>query len=149
MLGVAPQDDTGAGEVVLVVEPARGGGYLYTCNGTVLDPQRVVSGVRPKLRAKDPEHTRMFVLFDHVISLDKMFEVVAFRRARRFEEHQVLRLLEEDRRDAGGEALMGSVEAVARRKAREKAMVTPDCLPGRHGVVGTLAKAMNDFSSLE
>jgi hypothetical protein len=86
MLGVAPQDDTGAGEVVLVVEPARGGGYLYTCNGTVLDPQRVVSGVRPKLRAKDPEHTRMFVLFDHVISLDKMFEVASL-----FEGHEGLK----------------------------------------------------------
>lgn len=77
ILGASIQDTTPSAEVVLVVERAAGGGYVYRCNGQVLDSKRVVSGVERALRRPDPATTRMFVLFEDEISLDKVFEVAS------------------------------------------------------------------------
>lgn len=58
-------------------EGAAGDGYVYTANGKVLDPKRVVTGLQTMLRVTEPGKTRMFVLFDQGVSLGKTFELAS------------------------------------------------------------------------
>ena len=78
LLGVAGQEAvTPRVDVTLVVEPARDGALVLTCNGKVLDPKRVLTGVHAALRPVDPGDSRMFVLFDQAVTLDKTFEIAS------------------------------------------------------------------------
>jgi hypothetical protein len=77
LFGLPAQDPSSrAADVTLVVEPSRAGG-LVTCNGKVLDPTRVVTGLDLVLRATNVDQPRMFLLLDENMSLDKTFEIAS------------------------------------------------------------------------
>ena len=77
LLRVPAQEASPAADITLVVERASAGGYVYTCNGKVLDPKRVLTGLQSALRADAPGKTRMFVLLGDDVSLDKTFEMAS------------------------------------------------------------------------
>ena len=77
LLAAPAQEPKPAADVRLVVERASAGGYVYTCNGKVLDPKRVLTGLQGALRADAPGKTRMFVLLGDDVSLDQTFEMAS------------------------------------------------------------------------
>jgi hypothetical protein len=77
LLRVSAQESSPPAELTLVVERAPTGGHVYTCNGKVLDPKRVQTGLQSMLRVNDAGKTRMFTLFDSDVSLDTTFEVAS------------------------------------------------------------------------
>jgi hypothetical protein len=77
LLRVPAQEASPAADITLVVERVSAGGYVYTCNGKVLDPKRVLTGLQSALRADAPGKTRMFVLLGDDVSLDKTFEMAS------------------------------------------------------------------------
>ena len=53
LLRVPAQEASPAADVTLVVERASAGGYVYTCNGKVLEPKRVLTGLQAALLRRD------------------------------------------------------------------------------------------------